>query len=143
MILKTVSGIASRCGLNASLRLAFAAAVIGVTWWAGFNLLGWALRAIDVDRPGPLVLAATTSLVYLLVSLFTMVAMSDPPNRWTMEKMTGYAPFMMWRVMISDGRMTAWKLLLWPFLVPAEALICLWLVIGWLVRLLDVDLSKR
>ena len=141
MILKTASGIASRCGSGVMLRIAAASTMPLVTVWLGKQLWGWAARASDVS-PGPLMLAATVSLVCLLASIITIAFVWDTRG-WTLEKMTGYAPFMIWNAMMADGRVTAWKLLLWPFLVPAEAMVCLWLAIGWLFRLLDVDLSKR
>lgn len=139
-ILRTASGIASRCGSSAPLRAAAAAAMALATTWLMVWLWSWAVVATD---PAPCFLAVIVSLVSVIVSLVTMGVMSDPPNRWTMETMTGFAPFVMWRAVTSDDRVTVWKLLLWPTLVPAEVLVCLWLAIGWLGRLLDVDLSKR
>lgn len=139
-ILRAASGIASRCGSNAPLRVAAAAAIVAATWWADSHLWGWASAA---GGGGLCFLASIFHAAYAIGSLTTMCVMSDPPYRWTMERMTGYAPFVVWRAVISDGRVTAWKMLLWPLLVPAEALTCLVLAIGWLARLLDVDLSKR
>lgn len=141
MILRTVSGIASRCGSNALLRVVGALVALSATVWLGAQLWGWAIA--NADNPGPMLGAAFTSLGYMIASIVAIAVKSDPPDRWTLETMTRYAPFFMWRAMISDGRVTGWKLLLWPLLVPAEGLACLWLAIGWLVRLLDIDLSKR
>lgn len=141
-ILRTASGVASWCGSSAPLRAVGALAALLATAWLGAQLWGWAAAAAG-EGPGLYFLATFVSLVYAIASLVTMGVMSDPPNRWTMEMMTGYAPFVMWRAVISDERVTAWKLLLWPLLVPAEGLVCLWLAVGWLMRLLNVDLSKR
>lgn len=146
-ILRAASGVASRCGSNVPLRAAAAVAALAATWWAGSQLWGWAAShtpgGLTGLHPGPYFLAAIVSVVYIIGSLVNLAIMSDPPHRWTLDTMTGYAPFVVWRTVISDGRVTAWKLLLWPLLVPAEALTCLWLAIGWLVRLLNIDLSKR
>jgi len=138
-VLRAASGIVSRCGSNAPLRAFAAAAVMAVTWWAGWRLWAW---TADCSGDGKHVLAIIVSMACIIGSLVNMFAMMDPPRKWTLERMTSYAPFMVWRSVISDGRVTAWKLLLWPLLVPAEALTCLWLSIGWLIRLLDIDLSK-
>ncbi len=141
-VLKAASGIASRCGLNVPSRVIAAAAMATATAWLGAMLWGWA--AENVASPGPCMLAALVSFGSVVVSLFTMaIHMANPSTKWTLEMMTGYAPFVMWRAMTLNGRVTAWKLILWPLLVPAEALMCLWLAVGWLARLLDVDLSKR
>lgn len=142
-ILRTASGIVSRCGSDALLRAVGASAILMTTVWFASWLWGWAASAGSNDHPGPYFLAALVSLAYMIASLITMGIMSDPPSRWTLERMTEYAPFVAWRAAISDDRVTAWKLLLWPPLVPVEGLICLWLAIGWLIRLLNIDLSKR
>lgn len=140
-ILKTASGVASWCGSNVSLRVAAAAAMVATTAWLGVWLWSWAL-SFPNDNPGPLVLVILLSLAFVVGSLVNMAIMVDAPPRWTMERMTGYTPFVIWRAMTSDGRVTALRLLVWPLLVPAETLVCLWLAIGWLFRLLNVDLSK-
>ncbi len=139
-VLRTASGIASRCGSNAPLRVIGALAAIASAAWLAAHLWGWAIAGTSDGR---YFVAVIASLAYVVGSLVTMGVMSDPPRKWTLATMTGYAPFVLWRAMISDGRVTAWKMLLWLPLVPAEGLICLWLAIGWLVRLLDIDLSKR
>lgn len=141
-ILRTASGVASRYGSSAPLRLVAAIASAAATAWLAAQLWGWAAGSAD-GVCFPHFVALLTGTAYVIGSLMTMAAASEPPDRWTLEVMTGYAPFMIWRAMISDGRVTCWKLLLWPLLVPAEALVCLWLAAGWLARLLDADLSER
>lgn len=142
--MKAVSGIASRCGSN-SLSRAIAAVIIAVsTAMFGTWLWSWAAGWAAAGHDGAyIILVSLVTIAYMTVSLVTLAVMSDPPHKWTMETMTGYAPFVVWRAMISDERVTGWKLLLWPLVVPVEGLICLWLAIGWMGRLLNADLSKR
>ena len=59
------------------------------------------------------------------------------------RRATGEAPLVLWGRLTRDGRVTAWKALVWILLWPAEPLACLWMACWWLGVAMDLTICRR
>lgn len=128
-ILRAVSGVAARCGVLP--RAGAAVATMGATAWLASQLWAWGAENDWQFAPAAFLVTG----VYAVAAAGVMSSTYD-----SMVTMTRNAPFVVWQE-LTDGRVTAWKLLFWPLLVPAEGFVCLWLIAGWFGRLMNADLS--
>jgi len=135
-IAMAVSGAASRCGVSSALRVLAASAIVLATAWVTVHAWCWALEAGD----GWVTLLVLSEVAYAVASLVIPFGVLGDEG-WGLEELTRDAPFLAWKALTLDHDITAWKLLLWPVLMPIEALACVWISLGWLGTALNHKLN--
>jgi hypothetical protein len=102
-------------------RLLAIAAVLSATAWLAFRLHGWCWAAPYVAFPA-----------YAAAPVLVLGHSARRGMRF--RDMARGLPFLMWGALMADGKLAAWKLVLWPVAIPAEAVSCLLLGVCWLLR---------
>lgn len=135
-IAMAVSGTASRCGACLVLKVLAAAAMALATVWV--TKFAWCL-ALEAGA-GWVMLVIISEVAYLIASFVIPFGVLGQAG-WGLEELTRDAPFLTWKALTLDHDITAWKMLLWPILMPIEALACVWLGLGWLGAALNHKLN--
>ena len=117
-MLKAASGLAARCVPWRALAIA---AVLSATAWLAIRILGWCWPAACVALPA-----------YLAAPVLVLGRSARMGTRF--RDMARGLPFLMWGALMADGKLAAWKLVLWPVAIPAEAMSCLLIGACWLLR---------
>ena len=127
MLIKAASGLAARC---VPWRMLAIAAVLSATVWLALCLLGWCWPVAYVALPA-----------YLAAPVFVLGRSARRGTRF--HDMARGLPFLMWGALMADGKPAAWKLVLWPAAIPAEAMSCLLIGACWLLRPLGAGCRRR
>jgi len=140
-VAKAASGLLLRAGCAA--RLLALAAMAAAAW----PLAGRVEALMCVKHPGaPGVSAALWCLAVAVAFLVAVCPGVGEGGGWR-RRLAGRAPFALWACLTWDGRVTAWRALLWALLWPAELLACLWVACWWLAAAawaaMDFTLCRR
>jgi hypothetical protein len=133
---KAASGLLLRPGWAA--RLLLACAMAAAAWPLAAWL--WTLAAFGevhavAKSGGPVLLVVAVHVVIGVASLSVVIpgcAGAPDIGRRRRTRLAGEAPLILWAALTLDGRVTAWRALLWILLWPAELLACLWVACWWL-----------